>query len=201
LWAFNEEPVARAMARSRIPIISAVGHEDDWTIADYVADRRASTPTDAAKPLVQEQQALAEQARELLQGLVDTMQGYMESEQSAVEQLAERLRLLHPMHQLKEYANRVSEFQTRFVNSIRYRLDHEQKHLAGLAGRLQALSPIAVLARGYSITFKLPQRSVVTTANSLRIGDALETFLAQGKVVSAVAEVFEDSGESDGAAS
>ena len=186
LWAFNEEPVARAIARSRIPVVSAVGHEDDWTIADYVADLRASTPTDAAKRLVQEQQALADQSRELIQRLVDAMQRFLEDQTTTVAQLAERMRLLHPRHQLTDYTQRVLQSQRHLVTSMRHALEREDRQLHAVAGRLQALSPLAVLARGYSITFQLPRRSVVTRASLLQIGDELETLLAEGRVVSAV---------------
>ena len=199
LWAFNEEPVARAIARSRIPVISAVGHEDDWTIADYVADLRASTPTDAAKRLVQERQTLDDQTRELVQRLIDTMQLFLEDQSVDVARFHERLRLLHPRHQLTECTQRGLQAQVRLIQTMAHALDREERQLQALAGRLQALSPLAVLGRGYSITFKLPGRSVMTDAASLRIGDSLETLFARGTVVSSVDEVLGDAGASHGA--
>ena len=188
LWAFNEEPVARAIARSRIPVISAVGHQDDWTIADYVADLRASTPTDAAKLLVNEQQAILDQSRELIQRLVDSMDAFLERESSALESLREQLRLLHPVHQLNEYSRLAGQWRTHLIHSMTNRLDREEQQLHALAGRLQALSPLACLSRGYSITFHLPDRHVLTEASSLHPGDLLETALAKGMVRSTVTE-------------
>lgn len=201
LWAFNEEPVARAIARSRIPVISAVGHQDDWTIADYVADRRASTPTDAAKLLVHDQEAFATRAQELLQQLVDGMQAVLDDHAQRLQGFGSQLRLLHPLNQLDRYLHRANELQGQMTSAMRYTLDACERHLQGLAGRLQALSPLAVLARGYSITLKLPDRHVVTATKALRVGDALETLLAHGRITSSVTGVssavrFE---ESDGA--
>jgi exodeoxyribonuclease VII large subunit len=197
LWAFNEEPLARAIARSRIPVISAVGHQDDWTIADYVADRRASTPTDAAKFLVQDQQALAEQAHELTQQLLDAMSAFLDDQTSTVEHLHDRLRLLHPAHQLKEYAQRTLQAEARLIQSMRHMVEGARQELEALAGRLEALSPLAVLGRGYSITFRLPDRHVVTDAKTLRVGSELETQLAHGRVVSTVAQTQPESHAAD----
>jgi exodeoxyribonuclease VII large subunit len=189
LWAFNEEPVARAIARSRIPVISAVGHEDDWTIADYVADLRASTPTDAAKRLVHEQELFAEEGRAAIERLGEGMEGFLEEQSQRLAGLQGQLRLLHPTAQVERAAGRVRELELSLRQSIRYVLDGTERALQGLAGRLSALSPLAVLARGYSITLKLPARHVVTRAASLAAGDLIETLLAQGSVTSTVTAV------------
>lgn len=189
LWAFNEEAVARAIARSKIPVISAVGHQDDWTIADYVADHRASTPTDAAKLLVHEQEAFAAQSQDLTRQLLEGMQGYLDEHTDRLQTLGGQLRLLHPRNQLDRYASRTQELHLQLTQSMQYALQHDEQHLQGLAGRLQALSPLAVLARGYSITLKLPARRVVTDAATLHIGDELETLVSRGRIVSAVTRV------------
>ena len=199
LWAFNEEPVARAIARSRIPVISAVGHQDDWTIADYVADRRASTPTDAAKRLVQDQQEFIDQIHELIQRLVDATQTALEDQMNRVVGFGRQLQLLHPLHQLKELSQRAGQFERHLLQSIRHTLDHEDRVVQGLAGRLHALSPLAILARGYSVTFTHPERRVVTKASSLHLSDALETLLARGRVMSTVTAIDQTATESDGA--
>ena len=186
LWAFNEELVARAIARSRIPVISAVGHQDDWTIADYVADLRASTPTDAAKLLVNERQRLLDQVAEVIQRLVEGTSTALEEQSVTVDGLRHRLRLLHPLHQLEEYLSRSLQWQTGLVQSMSHALDREEQRLAALAGRLSALSPLAVLARGYSITFHLPDRHVLTDVTTVHPGDLLETRLAKGALTSTV---------------
>jgi len=189
LWAFNEEVVARAIAASRIPIISAVGHDDDWTIADYVADWRASTPTHAAQLLAQEHETLRETIQALVEQLTDGMRTHLEDQETAVEHLTHRLRLLHPRHTLNEYHRRALDSQSRLIQSMRVGLDREDQRLQAAAGRLQALSPLAVLARGYSITFRVPGRDVVTKARTLRRGDRLETLVAEGRLISTVTDV------------
>lgn len=195
LWAFNEEQVARAMVRSRIPVIAAVGHQDDWTIADYVADLRASTPTDAAKLLVHEQEAFATQSRERIQWLVDALHGFLDDQTHRLSTLSAQLRFLHPMNQLDRYLARTRELSVQLTQSIRYTLDRTERSLQGVAGRLQALSPLAVLARGYSITLTLPEHRVVTTSSLVQVGDELETWLAHGRLVSAVARVIVETDE------
>ena len=189
LWAFNEEGVARAIARSHIPVISAVGHQDDWTISDYVADLRASTPTDAAKGLVQEQKALADRCQALTQQLFDVMQGLLDEDSNRLSALTDRLRLLHPLHQLNDVENRVRQYESTLVSSMQYRLIQATHVLQGFMGRLQALSPLAVLSRGYSITFSLPDRHIVREAAALKLGDDIETLLANGRVTSTVTKL------------
>jgi exodeoxyribonuclease VII large subunit len=186
LWAFNEERTARAIVASRIPVISAVGHEDDWTIADFAADLRASTPTDAVKRLVYEQEVFADSVREQVQLLVDSMESYLDDQAAQIDGLGSQLRLLHPMNHLERCLARAQELNTQLVSSTRYALDGASRHLQGLAGRLEALSPLAVLARGYSITFRQPGRHVVTSADDLRAGDELETRLHRGTIFSTV---------------
>ena len=190
LWAFNEEPVARAIARSKIPVISAVGHQDDWTIADYVADRRASTPTDAAKRLVYDYETCMTQSRELIQRLVDVMDSVLDDHAQHLETLGAQLRLLHPQNQLARHITHTTEWQRQLTNRMQFTLATYERELQGIAGRLQALSPLAVLSRGYSITLKLPEHHVVTTTDRLHLGDELETLLANGRVVSAVTQMI-----------
>jgi exodeoxyribonuclease VII large subunit len=184
LWAFNEEPVARAIAASAIPVISAVGHEDQWTIADYVADLRASTPTHAAQLLAERRQRLVDSSGQLIQRLVDGMRAAVDDRAAALEMLRERLRLLHPLIQVREHAARAQELLRHAAQAVRFQLDGADRHLRGLLGRLDALSPLAVLARGYSITMRGGR--VVTAAASLKPGDELETLLARGRAFSAV---------------
>ena len=186
LWAFNEELVARAIVSSSIPVISAVGHEDHWTIADFVADLRASTPTHAAQQLAETRQRLLEEARALAQQLVDVMRAALDDRSARLEGLREQLRLLHPLTYIKERLVRVQEWLRHLTQGARFTLESCERRLQGLAGRLEALSPLAVLARGYSITMAGPERHVVTAAASLRAGDELETLLARGRVLSTV---------------
>ena len=187
LWAFNEEPVARAIATSRIPVISAVGHQDDWTIADYVADLRCSTPTDAAKHLVRERETALANVQDLVRRLVETMTVSVEDALRTVEEFGGRLRLLHPLHQINEYCRRAEQLEGEAITSMSHVVDQKARELHGIAGRLQALSPLAVLERGYSVTFS--GERVITDAGRVRIGETLDTWLAKGRVTSTVTQV------------
>ena len=192
LWAFNEEPVARAIARSDIPIISAVGPQDDWSIADYVADLRASTPTDAAKLLVREQELFLQQARELVDQLLEDMDRFFEDQEQQLDGLQGRLRLLHPLNQLERLLTQSRQLQEQLTTGMRYALDRHNRQLEGIAGRLQALSPLAVLARGYSITRRMPGGEVITASDSVRTGDIMETLLSTGRIASQVTEIHKE---------
>jgi len=195
LWAFNDEALARAIAASRIPVISAVGHQDDWTIADYVADRRASTPTDAAKQLVHDQEAVAARIGELVDQLVEGMRRFLEDQAQRLDAFGSQLRLLHPVNHLDRYLQRTAALQARLVQTMRHAVESAERHVQGLAGTLSALSPLAVLSRGYSITLKLPARRVVTTAAAVASGDELETLVAHGRIMSRVHDVTAERGQ------
>jgi exodeoxyribonuclease VII large subunit len=211
LWAFNEEPVARAIAASRIPIISAVGHEDDWTIADYVADVRASTPTEAAERLAFDQQVLIDQVHDWVRHLNDVMEATLAGYQQQLRELMARLRLLHPRlllntlrqrvmqllqhsqqataYALEREQQRLKQLNLALVQAMRHRLERDAHRLQHGVGRLQALSPLAVLGRGYSITFSVAQQRVVRCVEQLQPGDTIETKLSDGSVKSLVQSV------------
>jgi exodeoxyribonuclease VII large subunit len=179
LWAFNEEIVARAISASRIPVISAVGHEIDFTIADFVADRRAPTPTAAAEMVVPRKVDLLEQVRMLDDQLLRDMQMKLERIRETYRGLVKRL--ADPGRKLREQQQRLDELSVDLARRFQEQLRRYQDRVAEVAGRLGALSPLAVLERGYSITHKLPEEKIVKDAASLEIGDTVRITFAQGK--------------------
>ncbi|MEM7007656.1 MAG: exodeoxyribonuclease VII large subunit [Thermodesulfobacteriota bacterium] len=148
LWAFNDEKVAREIVKSPVPLISAVGHEIDITIADLVSDIRAATPSMAAELAVREKQELKEDINYL-------------KEQIAFA-LSNRTELL---------AREVDQLQMEFIHAIKNKVDTASNELSSLAGNLDALSPLKVLDRGYSITQKLPKGNIIKDAKKLKKGD------------------------------
>jgi exodeoxyribonuclease VII large subunit len=179
LWAFNEEIVARAIYASTAPVISAVGHEVDFTIADFVADRRAPTPTAAAEMVLPLKADLLERVR-LLQGqLWRNIKLKLESLREVSAGLAKRL--ADPRRKLRENQQRLDDLSVALVRRFEDRLRQLRDHLARGTGRLEALSPLAVLDRGYSITHKLPGEEIVKSARSLAIGDRVRITFAEGK--------------------
>jgi exodeoxyribonuclease VII large subunit len=179
LWAFNEEVVARAIFTCSVPVISAIGHEVDFTIADFVADQRAPTPTAAAEMVVPCKQDLLAQVHVIENQLRRCMQSKIDDGHEICRGLVKRL--LDPGRKLREkqqYLDDLSlDLQRRFLgrlNQFKERLGHE-------GSRLNALSPLAVLDRGYSITHKMPDEVIVKSADSLDVGDMVRITLAQGK--------------------
>lgn len=181
LWAFNEEVVARAIYRSEAPVVSAVGHEIDFTIADFVADRRAPTPTAAAEMAVPRKNDLAEQIEALGGRLARAAALKLETLREAHRGLARRL--ADPGRKLRENQQRVDELSVDLLRRFQDRLRQARDRLAEIAGRLGALSPLAVLDRGYSIAHKLPEERIVKDSASLAIGDLLRVTFAVGRSV------------------
>lgn len=179
LWAFNEEIVARAIYASQVPIISAVGHEIDFTIADFVADHRAPTPTAAAEMVLPRKADLLEQVSVLDDQLLRSMELKLETSREAYRGLAKRL--ADPRRKLRENQQRLDELSVDLLRRFQERLRQFRERLAKDTGRLSALSPLAVLDRGYSITHKLPEEQIVKDAASLNIGDRLRITFAAGK--------------------
>ena len=179
LWAFNEEIVARAIFATPIPVISAVGHEIDFTIADFVADHRAPTPTAAAEMVICRKIDLVEQLGSLHNALARAMQAKLEMAQADWRDLVKRL--TDPGRKLRENQQRLDELSLNLVRCLQHRLRQLRDQLAQASGRLGALSPLAVLDRGYSIAHKLPDETIIKNGASLKVGDRLRITFAKGK--------------------
>jgi exodeoxyribonuclease VII large subunit len=154
LWAFNDERVAYAIARSEVPVISGVGHEIDFTIADFVADLRAPTPSAAAAAAVPDRREM----QSVLAGMLDRMAGWMEVEitqqQRELEQAQQRLARLHPQRKLDTRRQQLDDRERRLHAAVQRRIHRLAERTSGARLRLNALNPQAVLRRGYSIVQK-----------------------------------------------
>jgi exodeoxyribonuclease VII large subunit len=186
LWAFNEETVARAIFASRVPVVSAVGHEIDFTIADFVADFRAPTPTAAAEIVVPRKSDLVAQLNGLEEQLVRCMWRKLELAKESRRGLVKRL--VDPERRLREIQQRLDDLSIDLTRRFRNRLARLQDQLAHEGRRLDALSPLAVLDRGYSITHKIPEEKIVRDTATLAIGDLLRVTFAKGKSICRVEE-------------
>jgi len=179
LWAFNEEIVARAIYASKIPVVSAVGHEIDFTIADFVADHRAPTPTAAAEFILPRKRDLREQIQVLELQLLKEMEFKLETAQENLNALLKRL--ADPGRKLRENQQRLDELSIDLLRRFQERVRQSKNSLAELAGRLSALSPLAVLERGYAIAHKLPEERIVKSAAALQAGDLIRVTFAEGQ--------------------
>lgn len=182
LWAFNDETVARAIFASRVPVVSAVGHETDWTIADLVADRRAPTPSAAAEMVVPDQRELIAAVETAGQRLERALRGRAEAARARLVALLARPGLRRPSQMLAEYAMRVDDATKEVTDAILRRLQVYDARLDLLGGKLEVLGPPAVLARGYSITRRADDGTVITRWTQVSPGEAVEIALHCGEI-------------------
>ena len=212
LWAFNEEAVARAIFESAVPVVSAVGHEIDFTIADFVADLRAATPSAAAELITEGAFASREFVADAAARLNQLARQHLEAAEESFAQVRHRLALAHPRRRLQEWAQRlddagialtreaktqVRERRHRFTQAASHlqrlkpiaQLALRREQLAALTSRLRLLSPDNVLARGYSITTDAASGEVIRDAKAVKAGQVLKTRLRTGEVESVARKV------------
>ena len=181
LWAFNEETVARAIFACKTPVISAVGHETDVTIADYVADLRAPTPSAAAELAVFDYALFEGQLREAGQKLYRALSGRKEMAAYRLEQYRLRLRLYNPERQLNEKRQRLADAEERMERLLKQKLTDRKHRLALLSGRLHGLSPLEKISKGFGfLTGEDGKR--VESAESVRAGDHLLIRVLDGRI-------------------
>jgi exodeoxyribonuclease VII large subunit len=188
LWAFNEEPVARAIYASQTPVISAVGHETDFTIADFVADVRAPTPSAAAEMVISRKAELIQRVDDFVSRLVSYMRYRVERSGERLRSLDRQVRLLSPLERIKRQRERLGEEVSTLQSIMSHRLALWRGELRTAAARLDSLSPLAILARGYSVCRLLPGLSIVTRAASVAKGGRVEVLLAEGGLICRVEE-------------
>jgi exodeoxyribonuclease VII large subunit len=180
LWAFNEEVVARAIFASRIPIISAVGHEIDYTIADFVADLRAPTPSAAAELAVPDRRELTDIVGRSGQRLRAAVAGELARGRERLATLVRSYGLRRPADLVAERMQRVDEFERRLRHAILGSVVLRRSTLESARRHLASLGPEAVLARGYSICRKLPEGRLVTRGEDLTQGDRVDLSFSRG---------------------
>ncbi len=178
LWCFNDEGLARAIARSSLPVVNAVGHEIDFTIADFVADRRAPTPSAAAEILSQGWYESRENLKSLWQRMLLWIRRDLHSRRRLLEQMSARV--VSPKDRLREQAQRCDELRSRLDRAIQVRLQQRRSRLELLMGRLDALSPLRVLQRGYSLA--LHEGEVLKSTTQVKPGDELDLRLSDGSI-------------------
>ena len=190
LWPFNEEIVAYAIFESKIPVVSAVGHEIDYTISDFVSDLRAPTPSAAAELVV----PLKEEIHSRIELLKETMYASFINKCSSLEEKVMRLKesyvLREPMNVLSQMRQRIDEIVSRITTAAKHRLEIKAKEFHGVCGNLNMLSPLAVLERGYSITFS--GEKIIKSIKEIKKGQEIQTKLSEGIVTSLVEDVKSD---------
>jgi exodeoxyribonuclease VII large subunit len=186
LWAFNEEVVARAIYESEIPVISAVGHEIDFTISDFVADLRAPTPSAAAQMVVGEREIFLEQIRTNLRQLDSTLISLIEASRQRLRSAEESYGFRRPFDIITQRFQKIDELTRQLENRAKNCLEIKSNAVSLLKEKVNALSPSSVLKRGYSVARKLPQLTVIKDAGILRERDRIEVRVFKGRVESRV---------------
>ena len=227
LWAFNDERVARAVYASPIPVISAIGHETDFTICDFVADLRAPTPSAAAELVIRPKLEFQQMLQNLQVHLIKEIQWKLDQDRQRLKELESRPVFTQPTKTLETYIQRVDEFSERCQRTTEHRLEMKQQQMSGLfkqlksnspqnklelwkqknqtihrrlvtfmdnyvmsrgqelkirMGKLDALSPLAILSRGYSISFHIPSGEIIREAAKVNVNDAIRIRLHQGQL-------------------
>lgn len=193
LWAFNTEEVARAIFCSQIPIISAIGHEADFSIADLVADLRAPTPSAAAEGVVPCRAELERKLSSLQNRLLQAVSQYLKKQQSKVQGIAERNlgRVLQNLDTVHRQELRL--LSLRLIQGIRAIRKNSRTKIQVFAGKLDVLSPLAILQRGYSLCWDLQTARLIRNSRQVKEGSLVEVILGEGSLNCWVKEIKEDS--------
>ncbi len=189
LWAFNEEVVARSIYNSRIPVISAVGHEIDITIADLVADKRALTPSEAGELVVPRKDLLIEKTEKFKERLLQSLTGKLRLSKEKLDRIASSYAMRQPFDKFNRLQQRLDEFAQRLNLNITHTLRTEREKLSGIAGKLESLSPLNVLKRGYTITTRREDNKPLRDIKGISKGNKIKTVLSRGSIISEILSI------------
>ena len=188
LWSFNEEKVCRAIFKSEIPVVSGVGHEIDITLSDLVADVRALTPSEAAERLVPDRADFKRQLGNVSQRMQQALTSKIDNAELRLARFANHSALLKPLETIERRAEEVEALSADLHQQVQLMMRLKETNLVSLAEKLDLVSPLGVLKRGYSLTTN-EKGSVVKSSKELAVGSLIHTRLADGKVASRVEEI------------
>lgn len=186
LWAFNEEILARSIYNSKIPIVSAVGHETDFTISDFVADLRSPTPSAAAEMTIPDKSSLINNISLLKSKLIRAIKRNLELKMERIDSVSGRLKYQGPENKINQYYQYIDEFSARLNSRIKHRVELYEERVKKDSQRLDSLSPRAVIERGYSICRKIPGKEIIKRLEQIEVGTRIEVIISDGKILSKV---------------
>ncbi len=192
LWAFNTEEVVRAVAACRIPVVSAVGHETDWSLTDFAADLRAPTPSAAAELVVPDHRELGRELESILARLRSRLEGWVARQQEALAAVGVARLTTAFGHMLDDWTQQCDEMRTGIDWTMARRLEARVAALTTEAARLNAVNPLAVLRRGYSVLRLRDTKTVVRSVRQVKGGDETEALVTDGSVAMKVVATKEE---------
>lgn len=182
LWAFNEEKLARAIFLSNIPIVSAVGHETDFTISDFVADLRAPTPSGAAEMTIPDKESLFRNLGHLKEKTHRMMSHILELKRQRYVNSCEKLKHQSPQNNILQHLQTIDDLNNRLQVTMKYLINMKENILKRYQEKFMALNPTEILKRGYSICFKIPEKEVVKNTQQVHKGNLLEIMVSNGLI-------------------
>ncbi len=191
LWAFNDERVAYAIYESQIPVISAVGHEPDVTISDYVADLRAATPSNAAELIVQDRQSLEQNLDSMSAAMANALGRQLKAARQHLDVLSKSAALQSPHGYLQQRQKSLESLQNRLVAAQNQCIGRSNQRYIALTAKLDAMSPLKVLTRGYAMV-QTAEGSVVRSVSQAKAGDHIDISFSDGKLSATVTDVKEN---------
>jgi exodeoxyribonuclease VII large subunit len=189
LWAFNEESVVRAIAACPIPVVSAVGHEIDVTLSDLAADVRALTPSEAAELVAPASEELVAGLRQYQKRLTAALRSRAGSARSRLDALARHAVFRRPHQLVQDLSRRLDELEGRATRAVGHRVERARARADAAAAHLESLSPLAVLGRGYSLTYRTADGRIIRDAGEVLPGQQITTRFARGTATSRVEQV------------
>ncbi len=186
LWAFNEEILARSIYDSKIPIVSAVGHETDFTISDFVADLRSPTPSAAAEMTIPDKNNLINNLSLLKSKITRAVKRKFELKTENINSLSRSLKYQGPENKINQYYQYIDEFSSRSNSRIKHLVELYKERVKKDSQRLDSLSPWAVIERGYSICRKIPGKEIIKRLEQVEVGAKIEVIISDGKILSKV---------------
>jgi len=196
LWAFNDERVARAVAGSRLPVVCGVGHETDFSLADFAADVRAPTPSAAAELVVPDQLEVRGYLAGFRWTLANTLRSLVDGGRWQVAEQTRALKHLSPLAQLVQARQRVDDLWGRAGAAVDHAFVLRRQQVEGLAGRLQGISPLGTLERGYAIVRRRDTDAVVRSVAQVDVGQGIDVRVTDGTFAAQVEESQKDKGDS-----
>lgn len=186
LWAFNEEILARSIYNSKIPIVSAIGHETDFTISDFVADLRCPTPSAAAEMTIPDKSSLINNINLLNSKLNKAINRNLELKVENINSINKSIQYQGPENKINQYYQYIDEFSVRIKLRIKHQIELYEEKIKKDKQRLDSLNPGAVIERGYSICRKIPGKEIIKRLNQVEIGNEIEVIISDGKMLGKV---------------